>query len=274
MKNEKLIILTDASDSEAIARNPEPGPATTAGEVLRLAIERGADTEQLERLLNLELRWRAYQAELAYQQAFLAFKQEPELRILKDELVQYETKKGTAEYRYSPLDKCEQVLIPLLAKHELTHHWRTEPQQNGWLKVTCVLTHVLCHRNDEASLMGPPDMTGSKNGHQAIGSNASYLERYTLCAACGVTPKNVDTDARVATIEAEEEKVDANGGNDQDLVPLLEPAVKAALEAKARACENTTKLRELWADMNEQQRENLRPLFNELREKLKEAACK
>lgn len=278
MKNEKLIILTDSALEEGGANQKTSEPvANTAGEVLRMAIERGADTEQLERLLTLELRWRAYQAELAYQASFLAFKQEPSLKILKDELVSYTTAKGTTEYRYSPLDRCEEVIIPLLAKHGITHGWKTEPQANGWLKVTCILTHVLCHKNDDASLLGPPDTTGSKNLHQSIGSNLSYLERYTLCAACGITPRNMDTDARVPAAEPEqiEASVSANEneGNGPNLVPLLAPAVRQALEKKLRACKTMEEMGKFWEGITKEQRKAMEAVKDECKQALG-AVCK
>lgn len=276
MKNgerEKLIILTDVIHEEPVATKiVEINPATTAGEVLRLAIERGAETDQLERLLKLELKWRAYQAELAYQQDFLAFKGEPELKILKDEIVEYEAKGKLVSYSFSPLDRVESVLIPLLARHNFTHHWRTETAANGYTKVTCVLKHLLCHENDGASLLGPPDTTGSKNGHQAIGSNVSYLERYTLCAAVGITPRGVDKDARAAD-QPVPATINGNGGNDQDLTPILRESEKQALEAKIRACADVADLRQLFKDMNDRQREAMLPGFKARKAEL-ETVCK
>ena len=59
-----------------------------------------------------------------------------------------------------------------------------------------------------------------------------------------------------------------NGGNGKNLVPLLEPSVKQALEARARACQSREQLNSLWSTMNELQREALRPLFNQRRVEL------
>lgn len=280
-----MIILTDLPEPEA-PRLPAPEPTTnTAGKVLSLAIERGADVETLERLLTLEMKYRAWQAELAYQQDFLLFKQEPNLKILRDEVVEFESKRtgDRTRYAYSPLDRAEAVLIPLLAKHNFTHHWRTEPQTNGWTKVTCVLKHLLCHENADASLLGPPDQTGSKNAHQAIGSNTSYLERYTLCAACGITPRNVDRDARTEAFVALEVAPEALEV-EPDLVGPLRESVKQvetkkqnkfpAEEKQLRAAKTEFDLAKVWAAIGKPARQALKQVKDECKRALtQEVPC-
>jgi hypothetical protein len=255
-----LIVLTDGEPEAKPA--PKETSSNYAGEVLKQAIEKGAPVDTLERLLTLEMKYRAWQAELAYQQDFLAFKQEPGLKILRDEIVEYENKRGggITKYAFSPLDRAEAVLIPLLAKHNFTHHWRTEPQPNGWTKVTAVIKHILCHENDSASLLGPPDMTGNKNGHQAIGSNVSYLERYTLCAACGITPQRMDTDARPMLVEeaVEPEEVAENPA----------PAIDKHLEKQVAAAGTMEELLKLWSELTEEQRKVMKDAFTARRKKL------
>ena len=41
------------------------------------------------------------------------------------------------------------------------------------------------------------DKTGSKNAVQAIGSTVTYLQRYTLIGALGITTADDDMDARI-----------------------------------------------------------------------------
>src|SRR5262249_9558475 len=151
------------------------------------------------------------------------------------------------KYRFAALDGAEDVLIPLLAKWGLTHNWRLTPKENGSTAVTCIISHRLGYRQDEATLEGPPDQTGTKNLHQAIGSNASFLQRYTLCAACGVTPKNIDTDAwtEVNGQESESREKPVNG-NGQDLTPILEKSNIQAKEKKMRALGSFAELQAFW----------------------------
>jgi ERF superfamily len=77
-----------------------------------------------------------------------------------------------------------------------SHSWKMN-QEGQWIKVTCILTHELGH-SEETTLMGAPDNSGSKNAIQAVGSTVTYLERYTLLAACGLSTKGSDNDGRGA----------------------------------------------------------------------------
>jgi hypothetical protein len=124
----------------------------------------------------------------------------------------------------------------------------------------------LCHENTDASLLGPPDQTGSKNQHQAIGSNTSYLERYTLCAACGITPKGVDRDARVAYPPAE--VIESDKQPEENLVPELAASVKIKLEEKVNKAKDMKALKMLWNAFTEEQRVALREVFSARRKAL------
>src|SRR5437660_174203 len=74
--------------------------------------------------------------------------------------------------------------------------------EGGTIRVTCILTHVQGH-SEQVSMSAQPDTSGSKNSIQAIGSTASYLQRYTLFAATGLAPKDADTDGAEPHVLAE-----------------------------------------------------------------------
>ncbi len=57
----------------------------------------------------------------------------------------------------------------------------------------CTITHELGH-SESTSLTANPDISGSKNAIQAIGSTISYLERYTVLALTGLATKDMDDD--------------------------------------------------------------------------------
>jgi hypothetical protein len=63
--------------------------------------------------------------------------------------------------------------------------------------VTCILSKG--GYREENSLPGPADTSGSKNPIQAIGSAVTYLERYTLKAALGLSATD-DDDAIEANV--------------------------------------------------------------------------
>jgi hypothetical protein len=79
----------------------------------------------------------------------------------------------------------------------ITHRW-TVKQEKDVIWVSCVLTHELGH-SEETTLMGAPDNSGGKNSIQAIASAVTYLERYTLKAACGLAEQNDNDGQTIST---------------------------------------------------------------------------
>lgn len=184
-----------ADTSMIAAANPYLAMAQTA-----MTTGRGID--QLERLLDLQLRWDAEQARRAFVAAMAAFKAEP-IYIAKTKHVRFVTQKGVTEYDHSELADICAALVPLMAKHGLSHHWIPK-QTRDWLDMRCVISHAQGHVEVGEPLGGPPDDSGGKNTIQAIASTKTYLERYTLLAATGVaTGGEVDTDGRGAPRQAE-----------------------------------------------------------------------
>jgi hypothetical protein len=192
MANDNQIILTDSVGLIA--------HATTPSDLLRIAIERNVEVDKLEKLLDMQFRFEAQQAKRQYDLAKVGFKKEPSLRIIKSETVSYKTATGTTEYRFPPLDRCCEVIIPLLAGHLISHNWEIGQHEN-LISVTCVLTHVAGHA-EEVTIMGPPDSSGGKNAIQSICSTVSYLERYTLLAVCGVAASDMPQGERSERDEA------------------------------------------------------------------------
>ncbi len=186
-------------------------PTPTPMMLLQQAIVQGVSIEQLERLQLMCERWEANQARKAYYAAKNAFKLEAPT-ILKNKHVKIEpkdTSKRGAEYDHATLDHvCDQV-IPLLAKHHLSHDWKTEQK-------------------------------GFKNPIQMIASTVTYLERYTLLMVCGLAAKGTDNDGRGVTIEAglSEKRVDqlgqaiANANTLDELKTVYFAAYREAEKAK------------------------------------------
>ena len=149
------------------------------------------DVAKLKELLDLQERWDATQAKKAYVQAMSDFKTNPP-EIEKDKAVQYHTQKGDVDYKHATLHNVTTKINTELSKHGLTASWVTS-QENGSIKVTCKITHVMGH-SEQTCLSAPPDATGSKNPIQAIGSTVTYLQRYTLLALTGLATYNQDVD--------------------------------------------------------------------------------
>lgn len=165
--------------------------AVTPIDMLNRALEKGVDTEQLSKLMELQQRWEADEARKAYVRAMAAFKAEP-LTLLKDREVSFS---GTS-YSHASLPAVVDAVVSALSKYGLSHRWDTS-QSNGDITVTCVITHEQGH-SERTTLTAGPDKSGSKNNIQALGSTVTYLERYTLMAAMGLAARGMDDDAKGA----------------------------------------------------------------------------
>ncbi len=101
------------------------------------------------------------------------------------------------KYSFAALDQCCRKIDAGLSKHGLSFRWKTAilPGNIVIVQVTCILSHIDGHES-ETVLQAMPDVSGGKNAIQAIGSTKSYLERYTLLSAVGVTTRGMDDDGR------------------------------------------------------------------------------
>lgn len=163
--------------------------------LMERAIEKNMDASQLAVLMDLQLKWQANEARLAYVTAIQTFKSNPP-GINKTKKVSISTRGGDAmAYSHAELDKITDIIGSALKAVGITHAWRTS-DVGGRTTVTCVLTHAMGHSEDAATLSGPADTSGGKNNIQAIGSTVTYLQRYTLLSATGLAAKGLDDDGK------------------------------------------------------------------------------
>ena len=174
-----------------------PAPVTPMA-MLNAAVERGADITILEKLMGLQERWEANNARKAFDAAISAAKAEIPPIIKNAE--------GHNKMRYANFAAIASVVDPILSKHGLSYRFRTA--QGERISVTCILSHRDGH-NEETTLSGPADTSGSKNAIQAIGSTLSYLQRYSLVQMLGLATA-ADDDGKAAgggdTISEEQEE--------------------------------------------------------------------
>jgi hypothetical protein len=175
-----VIDLPEATTLPAI-NNPTPSY------LLQMAIQKGADIDQLERLMALQERWEANEARKAYDTAFAAFKAQAVV-IVKNRKV---TAGPLAGKSYAELFSVVNAVTPALSAHGLSSSWKITKDEPQWLEVTCTIKHVAGH-TESVSMGGPPDVGGAKNAIQARASTVSYLERYTLKAITGLSEQDDD----------------------------------------------------------------------------------
>ena len=156
-------------------------------ELLSRAVMGGAAPETLEKLLALQERWERSQARKAFDVAIAAAKAEIPT-IKKNREVSFGA--GKTAYRHEDLAEIERTVVGPLSKHGLSYRFRTAVTDK-LIVVTCIISHRDGHF-EENSLPGPADTSGSKNAIQAIGSACTYLQRYTLKAALGLSASHDD----------------------------------------------------------------------------------
>lgn len=200
--------MTAEPKTEIATRAEYQAPANTGAltpmDMLDRAIQSGAAADTLEKLMALQERWEANQGRKAFDNAIANAKAEFPT-IIKNREVDFTSAKGRTNYRHEDLDEIRRNIDPVLSRHGLSYRWRTD-QDDQRVKVTCILSHRDGY-SEETTLAGPVDNSGNKNALQAIGSASTYLFRYTLKAALGLSIAS-DDDGREAqgpaTITAEQ----------------------------------------------------------------------
>ena len=170
----------------------------------RVVMSPNADLDKLERMLAMKERIDAQNARVAFASALAAARAEIP-PIVKDATVDFTSQKGRTHYKHETLAGIAKVIDPILSKHGLSYRFRTEQGQGG-VRVTCIIAHAAGH-NEETSLACAPDGSGSKNPFQAVGSAVTYLQRYTLKAALGLSAE-VDDDAQSAAPRPGQRQID------------------------------------------------------------------
>jgi len=163
----------------------------TPADLVRFAMQSGADLDRLERLFALQVQWEQREAEKAYNVAFAAFKDEA-VRIIKNRSVTDGPLKGK---KYAELFAVVNAVTPALSKHGLSASWKLTQDAKDWIEVTCTIKHVGGF-SESVAMGGPPDAGGAKNAIMARASTVSYLERYTLKAITGLSEQEDDNDGR------------------------------------------------------------------------------
>lgn len=176
------------------------GNAVAPADLLRYALDSGADLDRLEKLMELQERHEANKARMAFVEAMAEFKKAAPT-IYKDKNVSFP---GTS-YNHATLGGICEAVIGLLADNGISHDWDTKQPSSGMIVVTCTLTHKMGH-SKSTSLEAPPDNSGKKNGIQQISSAITYLQRYSLLGACGLATKDMSDDDGRGIAQAPEEK--------------------------------------------------------------------
>lgn len=182
----------DRATQQGAVQSIDPtAKAVTPYDMVTRAVMNGASVEVVEKLLALHERWEATRARKAFDAAISEAKAEIP-PIIKNRSVGYDSKRtgDKTNYRHEDLAQIARTVDPILAKHGLSYRFRTQ-QDGGVVRVTCIVSHRDGH-SEENALQAGHDTSGSKNSIQAVGSTITYLQRYTIKAALGLSASNDD----------------------------------------------------------------------------------
>ncbi len=196
------------NDKKEVAVMPETalGPMASA----KILLEKNVDLEKIEKMLELQAKWDAIQAEKAFTIAMTEFKSNAPVITRDKENSQY----GSF---YTTLGNLVNSSLPKMSECGLSHKWNVE--QSEQIKVTCIVTHKDGHR-EPTSMSGPPDDSGKKNPIQQIKSTVTYLKAATFESAMGLASSdaNVDDDGNGAGSQEVEYLDDKQKGTLVDMI--------------------------------------------------------
>jgi hypothetical protein len=193
-------------------------PAVTPMTMIERAIEKGADVAMIEKLMELQERNDRNIGRRAFDQAIAKAKSEIP-PILKNRTVTYGEGNKKTTYQHEDLAEIAKTVDPILSRYGLSYRFRTQQGQGG-ITVTCIVSHEAGF-SEETTLLSSADNSGGKNSIQAVGSTVTYLQRYTLKAALGLSA-SVDDDGAIAEQRQGNENITADQW--QELSALIETA--------------------------------------------------
>lgn len=163
--------------------------AVTPLAILANAQQQGASVDQLQALMELQMKWEANEARKAFNKAIADFKAR-NIKIVKNAQVDFQSGKGRVNYRHATLGGVVDQVIDAMSACGLSHTWNVV-QTGNQITVCCKLSHVDGH-TENTSITAEPDNSGNKNSIQQIGSTVTYLQRYTLLSALGLATYDDD----------------------------------------------------------------------------------
>jgi len=184
--------IIEAQPRDLIAEPATLPAANSPMGMMLAALGQGATLEQVEKMMDLQERWEASEARKAHVEAMTAFKAEP-ITIIKGKRVTF----GDTSYSHAELSDVTEAIGPAMAKHGLGFRWDVHQAGDGRISVDCIITHVRGH-SEIVTMSAAPDGSGKKNPIQQSASTVTYLQRYTLLAATGLSTRGQDDDGIAA----------------------------------------------------------------------------
>ncbi len=162
----------------------QPESSAMINIIAKAAIDPNVDVAKLEKLLDMQERILAKQAEINFNIAMSEL--QPLLPTIK------KTKKGH-NYMYAPYEQIDMLIRPLYTKHGFSLSFNSKVQGES-IHYFGTISHKEGHSR-QAEIVLPADNSGSKNGVQAQGSTIQYAKRYLVGMLLNIVTEDEDNDA-------------------------------------------------------------------------------
>lgn len=159
-------------------------------QIVAMATNPDIDLERIKTVLSMQVDFERREAEKAFYKAISEFRRHVK-PITKSKTVDYQPRdKPRVCYKHASMDDIDKGISQALTETGLSYYFEIS-QNNGQLKVTCVITHELGHKK-ETVMFSPIQEQAGITGLKALASTQTYLERYTLTAALGLSTTEDD----------------------------------------------------------------------------------
>ena len=187
-----------------IVRDPQIQSNFVLQVIEKIATLPEGNIEKMEKLMELQERWEKKEARKSFFEALANFQATVPTIIKNNRVVDGS---GRAKYQYANLNDIVKKISPTLKANGLSFRFAPEEKENIF-KMTCIITHIDGHA-ESTTLSAPlsaapvPKNKFGKdviNPIQARGAMTTYLMRYSLIGALGITSAEEDRDASGAAI--------------------------------------------------------------------------
>ncbi len=185
--------VAEAQDLVEFEESPPP-PAvvgdSSGRSLIRFALEKGIDTDQLEKLIDLKNREEERQAKLTYDKKFSALQ-----RKLGPVMRDKQAKDGERDlYSFAPIETIVKACGPTITKAGFSWRWPDEPVGENMLRVWCVVAGWGHEERTYVDMpIAPPNSFA--NAAQQRGISLTYGRRYSFTGAFGIVLDDEDDDA-------------------------------------------------------------------------------
>jgi len=161
----------------------------TPAQLIEQAVATGTSPEALEKLMDLQDRWMAKQAEQSFHGAVTEFQMHCP-PIVKQKSASF---KGQKAYDYAGYEDIMHIIQKPLAQCGLSLSFDSEVIEGNMLKTTCIVSGHGHRQTSSVTLPVPAEMR--VNATQKAGAGLSYGKRYSLVNALNLVVVGEDSDA-------------------------------------------------------------------------------